>query len=132
AAILPRINSLKMLLRCSPANAVFRKRTPGQTCHAHTSNASNNLGILSDGIEVAPSKQPRMQNFMDDVRHALRMIVKAPAFTLVAVVTLSIGIGANTAMFSVLNAVLLRPLPYAQPDRLVTLLHNGSGPVAFE
>ena len=58
---------------------------------------------------------------MADVQHAIRVLARRPAFTLVAVLTLAAGIGANTAIFSLVNGVLLRPLPYPQPERIVRL-----------
>jgi len=69
---------------------------------------------------------PWVESFGQDVRYGLRMLRKAPVFTLVAIATLALGIGANTAIFTLTHALLLRSLPVADPDRLVRVTFRGS------
>ena len=88
------------------------------------------------GVEQAREMQrdarsfPWLENRFQDLRYGCRSLLRTPGFTAISVLTLGLGIGANTAIFSVVNAVLLQPLDYKDAGRLITILHRGVGPVA--
>lgn len=69
-----------------------------------------------------------MENFAKDIGYAIRSLKKKPAFALISVATLGVGLGASTAIFSVVNAVLLRNLPYQKPSELVLIWERFGGP----
>lgn len=80
---------------------------------------------VSDSLDQ--DVRDHIDEIRQDVRSALRMLRRYPAFALIVVVTLALGVGANTAMFAVVNAVLLRSLPYQNADRLVQLAEISPG-----
>src|SRR5688500_6241927 len=68
-----------------------------------------------------------MQTVIQDLRYGVRMLVKKPGFTLIAIITLGLGIGANTAIFSLVNTVMLRPLPVDAAERIIEVTPSGKG-----
>jgi len=78
-----------------------------------------------------PERSPAVGSLVTDLRFALRILRRQPGFAVTAILTLSLGVGATTAVFTVVDGVLLRPLPYRDPDSLVQLMHGRNGRLSF-
>ncbi|HSC27378.1 MAG TPA: permease prefix domain 1-containing protein, partial [Vicinamibacterales bacterium] len=90
--------------------------------------AARKLGGLDATRELHRETRglPGLDSLLHDVRYSLRMLARAPGFSAVAVLVVGLSIGATTAVFSVVNALLLRPLPFQEPDRLVWIANTGT------
>jgi hypothetical protein len=86
-----------------------------------------NVGVYQDQISALWG-WTMWERFFLDVRHGARTLIKAPGFTAVAVLTLALGLGINTAIFTAVSTVILRPLPYPQPQRLISLWEENTRP----
>src|SRR5215204_5705041 len=91
-----------------------------------TVSASNTLSSIDGQSYLSTFTAPRyiqsrMDNLLQDVRYGIRTLIRQPGFAATAILTLALGIGATTAIFSVVNAVVLRPMPFDQPDRVMVV-----------
>jgi putative ABC transport system permease protein len=109
---------------------IARGMTPGEARRAALRKFGNVLRVQEDTREVW--KVVWLEQLLQDVRYGLRALRRNPAFSMIVILTLALGIGVNTALFSVVNTVMIRPLPYPDPDRLVAFVEAASNSKAVK
>src|SRR5438132_5904066 len=124
----PRDNELEEELRMHLELAADEQRRRGRSPEDAARAARLEFGGVAQAMEEVRDQRglPWLENLARDIRYGMRSLAQSRAFTVVAVLTLALGIGANTAIFSLINAVLLRPLPFKDPGRLVMVWEDAT------
>src|SRR5205807_4750803 len=110
--------------RCVDAGNCLSRSDTGCADRVLYTSTARNEARSAGGAEIRISKGDEMGTIWQDISYGLRMLLKSPSVSVVATIALALGIGANTAIFSVVNAVLLRPLPYPNSEALMSVFEK--------